>query len=169
MFSNLGIQLLSKFEVNEKFARFPSFQFWVLGKIKNSEISEICNFRLNHMVYLLVFVSVYYFGVFKSWVTTSVKIRRKRKWVFYPDYRAKSKTWKPQEYILFLLKPCYVMLYFLYFDLVRNSSIHEKYSLIKAKLQLQTNNPNIYIKKNKNHLKFLLLQLQNLCLIIMNK
>ena len=63
------------------------------------------------------------------------------------------------------------MLCYIFFILIwREIALYMKiYSLIKAKLQLQTNNPNIYIKNNKNHVKFLLLQLQNLCLIIMNK
>ena len=43
---------------------------------------------------------------------------------------------------------------FLYFDLAWNSSIN-KYSLIKAKLQLQNNDPNIQTK-NKNDLKYFL-------------
>ena len=47
-----------------------------------------------------------------------------------------------------------VMLCFLYFDLAWNSSIH-KYSLIKAKLQLHNNDPNIKTK-NKNDLKHFL-------------
>ena len=44
------------------------------------------------------------------------------------------------------------MLCFLYFDLAWNSSIH-KYSLIKAKLQIQDNDPNIKTK-NKIDLKY---------------
>ena len=47
-----------------------------------------------------------------------------------------------------------VMLCFLYFNLAWNSSIH-KDSLIKAKLQLQNNDPNIQTK-NKNDLKYFL-------------
>ena len=49
---------------------------------------------------------------------------------------------------------CYVMLCFLYFDLAWNSSIH-KYCLIKAKLRLKSNDPNIQTK-NKNDLKYFL-------------
>ena len=36
-------------QIKQNFPRFPSFQFWVLGKIENSEISDIYNFILNHI------------------------------------------------------------------------------------------------------------------------
>ena len=53
----------------------------------------------------------------------------------------------------------YVMLFYVLFILIwhEDSFIH-KYSLIKAKLQLQNNDPNIQTK-NKNDLKYFLLQL----------
>ena len=48
----------------------------------------------------------------------------------------------------------YNVICFLYFDLAWNSSIH-KFSLIKAKLQLQNNDSNTQTK-NKNDLKYFL-------------
>ena len=35
---------MSKFEAKGKFPRFPSFRFWVWGKIENSEIWETFTF-----------------------------------------------------------------------------------------------------------------------------
>ena len=64
-------------QTKQNFPRFPSFRFWVLGEIENSEISEIFVFVLNQFLNFSVFVSAHFFGVFKSCVTTSVKIRGK--------------------------------------------------------------------------------------------
>ena len=39
-FLNIKLQQLSKLEVRERFQRYPSFLFWVQGKIKDSETSH---------------------------------------------------------------------------------------------------------------------------------
>ena len=56
---------------------------------------------------LLVFISDHFSGVFLTWVTISVKIRRKQNYqdfrVFDLGYRSKSKTRKSRKSLFFLL------------------------------------------------------------------
>ena len=46
------------FEVNENFSRFPSFRFWVQGKIENSETSHF--FFSKHIIKLTFFILGYF-------------------------------------------------------------------------------------------------------------
>ena len=58
-FGHLMQSKQSKFKADENFARFPSFQFCLMGQIKNLETSEIFFFLLNLILKL-------HFSCFKS-------------------------------------------------------------------------------------------------------
>ena len=91
--------------IKQNFPRFPSFRFWI-GR--NRKLGTLGNFRFcskSYLINLLVFVSAHLFGVFKSWATTSVKIRGKQNFrdfrVFDLGYRSKSKTRKSRKFFFF--------------------------------------------------------------------
>ena len=81
----------------------------ILSIGQNRKLGNLGNFPFCSKSYwnLLVFVSIHFFGLFKSWITISVIIRGKRNfrdfWVFDLGYRAKSKTWKSRKFLFFLL------------------------------------------------------------------
>ena len=88
---------------------FPEIsEFSIVGIEQNRKLGNVGNFPLCSKSYwnLLVFVSIDFFGVFKSWITVSVIIRGKRNFrdfrVFDLGYRAKSKTLKSRKYLFFL-------------------------------------------------------------------
>ena len=80
-----------------------------MGIGRNRKLGYIGNFCFCSKSYLnlLVFVSAHFFGVFKFWVTTIVKIRGKQNFrdfrVFDLGYRSKSKTRKSPKLLFFLL------------------------------------------------------------------
>ena len=80
-----------------------------MGIRQNRKLGNLGNFRFCSKSYLnlLVFVSDHFSGVFKSWVTTNVKIRSKQNfrdfWVFDLGYRSKSKSRKSRKFFFFLL------------------------------------------------------------------
>ena len=54
-FLNIKLQQLSKLEVRERFQRYPSFLFWVQGKIEDSETSQIFYFSSKSISWPLSF------------------------------------------------------------------------------------------------------------------
>ena len=80
-----------------------------MGIGRNRKLGNLGNFRFCSKSYpnLLVFVSAHFFGVFKFWVTSSVKIRGVQNFrhfrVFDLGYRSKSKTRKSRKLLFFLL------------------------------------------------------------------
>ena len=85
------------------------FEFSIVGIEQNWKLGNVGNFPLCSKSYwnLLVFISIDFFSVFKSWITISVIIRGKRNFrdfrVFDLGYRAKSKTRKSRKFLFFLL------------------------------------------------------------------
>ena len=92
-------------------------EFSILGIGQNWKLKNLGNFLFfsklywNFSVFLSVhfyFFFVVFFGVFKSWIAISVKIRGKRNFrdfrAFDLGYRAKSKTWKSRKFLFFLLR-----------------------------------------------------------------
>ena len=74
---------------------------------RNQKLRNLENFRFSPKSYLnfLVFVSVHFFGVFKSLVTTSANIWSKQNFqdlrVFDLGYRSKSKIQKSRKFFIF--------------------------------------------------------------------
>ena len=54
-FLNIKLQQLLKLEVRERFPRYPSFLFWVQGKIEDSETSQIFYFSSKSISWPLSF------------------------------------------------------------------------------------------------------------------
>ena len=76
---------------------------------QNRKLGNLGNFPFCSKSYwnLLVFVSIDFFVIFKSWIIISVIIQGKRNFrdfrVFDLGYRAKSKTGKSRKFLFFLL------------------------------------------------------------------
>ena len=65
-FLNNKLQQLSKLEVRERFPRYPSFLFWVQGKIEDSETLRIFYFSSKSIPWLLSFCLSQFFVVFAT-------------------------------------------------------------------------------------------------------
>ena len=80
-----------------------------MGIEQNRKLGNLGNFPFCSKSYwnLLVFVSIDFLGIFKSWIIISVIIQGKRNFrdfrVFDLGYRAKSKTRKSRKFLFFLL------------------------------------------------------------------
>ena len=81
----------------------------ILSIGQNRKLGNLGNFPFCSKSYwnLLVFVSIHFFGLFKSWITISVIIRGKRNFrhfrIFDLGYRGKSKIRKSRKFFFFLL------------------------------------------------------------------
>ena len=93
-------------------------EFLILSIGQNRKLGNFRFFSKSYLNFLL-FVSAHFLSVFKSCVTTNIKIRRKQNFrdfqVFNLGYSAKSKTRKSRKFLLFLLGHITTSLFFAQF------------------------------------------------------
>ena len=86
-FLNLKLQQLSKFEVKEHFLRFPSFRFWMQGKIKYLQTLEFFFFLQNYILTFPFLSQVSFFVIFASKLRLTSKFEVKENFPRFPRFR----------------------------------------------------------------------------------